>query len=234
MPKALLLLILIAALTLQAQQPLAKRSMVIAFQLYAGDQPLQAGTCYTTPQGDSIYIERFRFYVSNPGFNNNTTRPTNGYYLVDMADSASQYITIPVNTAAPTQFGFLLGVDSLRNVSGVQTGALDPLNGMFWTWNSGYIMAKLEGISPQSPAAGQRFTYHIGGFRSTQNTAQPISLNIPANHRGDTLWIRADALRWFGPGFPLRIGEHPVCHSPGTLAVSIAGNYRHMFFVVQP
>ena len=44
---------------------------------------------------------------------------------------------------------FLLGVDSMHNVSGAQTGALDPANDMFWTWNSGYVMAKMEGASPR-------------------------------------------------------------------------------------
>ncbi|WP_316930094.1 MbnP family protein, partial [Hymenobacter sp. IS2118] len=29
---------------------------------------------------------------------------------------------------------FTVGVDSARNVAGAQTGALDPNNGMFWTW----------------------------------------------------------------------------------------------------
>jgi hypothetical protein len=36
-----------------------------------------------------------------------------------------------------TAIKFLLGVDSLKNVSGIQTGALDPAKGMFWTWNTG-------------------------------------------------------------------------------------------------
>jgi hypothetical protein len=49
-----------------------------------------------------------------------------------------------------TGIRFLLGVDSARNVSGIQTGALDPARGMFWTWNSGYVMAKIEGSSPSA------------------------------------------------------------------------------------
>ena len=47
-----------------------------------------------------------------------------------------------------TELQFLLGVDSLHNVSGAQTDDLDPAKDMFWTWNSGYVMAKMEGNSP--------------------------------------------------------------------------------------
>jgi hypothetical protein len=76
-----------------------------------------------------------------------------------------------------------LGVDSIRNVSGIQTGALDPLKGMFWTWNSGYVMAKLEGSSESSNSAGNRFTYHIGGFRPGMNVLKTIDLIIPRRKR---------------------------------------------------
>jgi hypothetical protein len=59
---------------------------------------------------------------------------------------------------------FMIGVDSARNNSGAQTGALDPTNGMFWSWSTGYIMAKFEGTSAQSPAAANALKFHIGGF----------------------------------------------------------------------
>ena len=47
-------------------------------------------------------------------------------------------------------FNSCLGVDSLRNVTGVQTGALDPAMDMYWTWNTGYVMAKLEAAAQQA------------------------------------------------------------------------------------
>jgi hypothetical protein len=66
-----------------------------------------------------------------------------------------------INVPAGTYTGMYLtmGVDSARNVSGAQEGALDPANGMFWSWTSGYIMIKAEGLSPQG--AGGSFTYHL-------------------------------------------------------------------------
>ena len=129
-----------------------------------------------------------------------------------------------------TKIEFLLGVDSIRNVSGIQTGALDPAKGMFWTWNSGYIMAKLEGESPLANAAGNRFTYHIGGFRFGINTVRKISLNI-ANNQNNEIHINADINQWFKSKSEIRIAETNNCQTPGTLAVKFADNYANMFTI---
>ena len=60
-----------------------------------------------------------------------------------------------------------MGIDSLHNVSGAQAGALSLASGMFWDWNSGYIMLKAEGDSPNSPTG--KFALHLGGFSGTNN-----------------------------------------------------------------
>ena len=54
------------------------------------------------------------------------------------------------------QITFTIGVDSLRSTMDVskRPGVLDPAqghDGMYWTWNSGYIFFKMEGISPAAP-----------------------------------------------------------------------------------
>ncbi len=72
---------------------------------------------------------------------------------------------------------FLLGVDSLHNVSGAQTDALDPAKDMFWTWNTGYVMAKLEGNSPSSALVNNKYEFHVGGFSGKYNVLKKI-LNL--------------------------------------------------------
>lgn len=91
------------------------------------------------------------------------------YFLVDVSDPASTKMKIknvPAGTYSAMQYTF--GVDSLRNVSGAQTGALSIANGMFWTWNSGYIFLKAEGISPNSST--DSYSFHLGGFKGAFNT----------------------------------------------------------------
>ena len=63
----------------------------------------------------------------------------------------------------------MIGVDSARNTSGAQLGALDPANSMFWSWNSGYIFVRMEGNSPQSTQPYNKLQFHIGGFKGATN-----------------------------------------------------------------
>ncbi len=141
-------------------------------QHFAGE-PLQLNHAYTLADGDALSVDKLRYYLSNvrlhrpDGGWSNAVRSdddSRGYYLVDAADAASRHLKID-GIAAGVYDGLelLIGVDAARNTQGAQTGALDPARGMFWTWNTGYVFFKLEGHSPQSTAAAQSVTYHIGG-----------------------------------------------------------------------
>jgi len=110
---------------------------------------------------------------------------------------------------------------------------------MFWTWNSGYIMAKLEGSSPVSNQPDSRFEYHIGGFKNHENEVKKILLAFPGSEtldissgKSSTVKITADANAWFDAVNPISIATNPVCSTPGSLAKLIAENYYHMFDVV--
>jgi hypothetical protein len=125
-----------------------------------------------------------------------------------------------------------VGVDSTRNVSGAQTGALDPTNGMFWTWNTGYIFAKLEGRSPSSAAPFQKLTHHIGGFRTGENAIRKITLAMPFEiGRAKELVINADVQKWFDGPHQISIASNASVMSPGGVALKIADNYASMFSV---
>ena len=193
------------------------------------------GNSYITPLGEKITVQRFRYYVSNISVTykqGKTIKLPVEYFLVDEADSVSKIINLMVPDASISSIQFLLGVDSIRNVTGVQTGTLDPMKGMFWTWNSGYIMAKLEGTSESSTIAGHYFTYHIGGFKGVNTTLKTISLTIPqATGSIQEVHIIADINTWFKNSSEIRASETPVCHMPGPLAKKIADNYRSMFSI---
>lgn len=70
---------------------------------------------------------------------------------------------------------FLLGVDSLHNVGGVFGGELDPTNGMYWAWQSGFINVKLEGNLINSD---ERMELHLGGYMSPYVAAQTIGFPL--------------------------------------------------------
>ncbi|NCI45566.1 MbnP family protein [Sediminibacterium soli] len=211
------------------QRPVQKIRLVLQHRV--GREPLVLGNSYRNVLGDTITIYKFKYYLSNfavTDSSGNTVRLPLQYRLVDEADAASKTIELSVPVDRIRDIRFMIGVDSTRNVSGIQEGALDPLKGMFWTWNTGYIMAKLEGSSPSSKIAMQSFTYHIGGYRAPYATMRWVTL--PAGNRNtNKLAVVVDINQWFKHKTALSIAKTPVCHSPGELASQIADNISGMF-----
>jgi hypothetical protein len=196
---------------------------------------------YETANNDSLSIQLFKYYISNISFTDNlgnTWYETESYHLIDAADPASWTFTINnVPAGTYTSMNYMIGVDSTRNVSGSQTGALDPVYGMFWTWNSGYIMAKLEGRSPSSPQSFGMVNFHIGGFAGPYAgqrwtspsfgaaTANVTTTSIPQIN------ITADALEWFGSPNTIDFATVNNVMISNANSASIANNYADMFTV---
>ena len=149
----------------------------------------------------------------------------------------SQVINVSIPAGDYTSLQFLLGVDSLHNVSGAQTDDLDPANDMFWTWNTGYVMAKMEGNSPESKLVNNKFEFHIGGFSGPYNVLKPVQLDFPEKilHlvAGKTyeININADINAWWQHPHDIKISEHAIITSPGKLAKDISDNYANMFHI---
>ncbi len=211
----------------------------ISFHNKVGAADLTLNSTYTDPFGESITITNFKYYITNISFittNGAEIKIPDTYYLVDEKSPSSKTISLTAGSNEFKGMRFLIGVDSTRNVSGVQTGSLDPANGMFWTWNTGYIQAKLEGTSPVSTEPFSEVAYHIGGFRTGENTIREINLNFPNplilnTTASSEIIIHADAMKWFNAAHEIKIAGQAACHSPGNLAVSIADNYARMFSV---
>lgn len=224
------------------------KNIKLAFHTMVGNKPLAFDSNYITSNGDTFSVTKFKFFVGikELSCSNHSITGTN-YYLIDQSDTLSQIIRIG-RCDSVNNIQFIVGVDSIKNVSGVQTGALDPSSGMFWTWNSGYIMAKLEGRSPQSKAPFGKITYHIGGFRGEYNsikkislavtkemykTFQPKSLAPSSKLQGKEIIIdiNVDLNKWFDGPHPIKISEKPFCMSPSKMAIEIADNYANMFSI---
>ncbi|TNE52875.1 MAG: hypothetical protein EP338_13890 [Bacteroidetes bacterium] len=134
---------------------------------------------------DSMRFEQLRFYVSGIHFTKEgktVYQFPKKHYLLDYSDQNSTRIPFDV----PMYFDslhFQLGIDSLTNVSGAFGEDLDPTNGMYWTWQSGYINFKLEGSCSESPARNNQFQFHIGGYQYPYNTLRSISLKASGRER---------------------------------------------------
>ena len=214
----------------------------IVFQPVVKGQPLAFNQPYTNAFGEDYTITALRFYVSDLSLkNNNTGVPVPGevkYRLADAAIGNTLSFSVSTDQNAFNGLSFQIGVDSIDNISGAQSGDLDPGKGMFWTWNSGYIMAKLEGASSYSVVPDGNFTYHIGGFSGENKTMRSISLSTPQSqqitlkdNRITTILVNADIDKWFQGIHALSIASNAFVHSPGSLANLYADNYAAMFSI---
>lgn len=218
-------------------------NLKILFEAMVGDSDLVLGTTetYTNQAGNTFNVTMYKYYISNIKItktDNSVWIEPNSYHLIDHADDASTLVTIPnVPFGNYKAIEFMIGVDSARNNSGAQTGALDPANGMFWSWSSGYIMAKIEGNSPQSTASANKLTFHIGGFSGVNNTIKTVTPSF----NGDTakvtstispeIHMSSNLLEWYQTPTVIDFSTINTVHMPGTSAKTIADNYADMFTI---
>ncbi len=218
-----------------AQQKL--NNITLQFVNKAGEKLLNADSIYTNPFGETFTVRTFKYYISHIVLQDDATGKrqsyNNDYFLVDDADTSSKKIVLQTDLNSITSIHFLLGVDSLKNVSGVQEGTLDPVKGMFWTWNSGYVMAKIEGNSPVAKTPQHAFSYDIGGYKKNENTERQIDLKLPRelNTENAQINIEVNIMTWFNAVNEMKIANTPFCHEPGVLAKKIADNYAKMFSI---
>lgn len=203
---------------------------------YAGATPLVYGDVYTNAAAENFKVSLFRYYLTNLVLEGEGNTPDyiqpESYYLIDHSGANAVYSFVLNNVPAGTykSIRYTIGVDSLRNVSGAQTGALDPAAGMFWTWSSGYIQFKVEGtlVNP----AGE-FIYHVGGFQGPFNPLSTFvtSFNQPFSiSKGVTkkLNLKADVLEVFNSPAVWEISSVlTIINSDGN-SKQLANNYADM------
>ncbi|QMU29122.1 MbnP family protein [Adhaeribacter radiodurans] len=193
---------------------------------------------YNNANGDQFKVSMFKYYISNiilKKTDGTEYKQPESYYLVDESNADSKLITIKEIPAGEyTGLTFTIGVDSVRNVSGAQTGALDPANGMFWTWKSGYVFVKLEGTSPQSQNGG--LVFHIGGFQKPNNTIRTISPSLNGTKlqveggKNPEVHFKVNVLNMFQGVNTIKFADLATTMG-GENSVRVADNYVNMFTV---
>ena len=214
------------------------------------------GTIYTNIAGEAFTVNKFDYFVSNirlrKADGSEFVPPQDSsYFLVREADAVSQ--TLRLNNIPLDQYiglSFVVGVDSLRSVSGIEKrkGALDPGDihtaGMYWDWNTGYIFLKLEGTSPVTPVnatGNNNFQFHIGlfgGYRAqTINNLRTVSLTFggqsiqPATTGSARIQVQADVQKVFEGSTRISLAKTPEV-MVSNYSATIANNYATMFSFV--
>jgi hypothetical protein len=231
--------------------------LLLHFQNVVGIQDLKLNDIkYTNAADEKFKVTTFNYFVSNIKFERKDGSEyaiprDSTYYLIKQSDPKSKNIKLRVPAGEYTAVNFIIGVDSVMSTSDLtnRIGALDisggMLDGMYWTWNSGYLFVKLEGESEQAKVdmTGQhKFRYHIGGYggykKPSLNNIKKVRLELAGstavNAMRDgmaTINIQADVLKIFDGPKQLRIADNSTVMF-GDQSKVVADNYSRMFSIV--
>jgi hypothetical protein len=175
------------------------RSQEIQLSIRCNQQPITLHNHIPLKTGERIQIDKLKFYLKDIN--------ANKMYLVDL-DKDTNYTLISSDSCIHVQ----LGTDSVINVAGVLSGPFDPLEGMYWAWNSGYINFKCEGIYIDTEAVKHPFSYHLGGYQSPNQTHRFLQFKSNSN----SAIVELDLMNWLSTMFK-EVGYNLM--TPGSAAV---------------
>lgn len=175
----------------------------------------------------SLQVTTLRCYISGISLWNDEKEvwcEADSYHLVD-AEQTEQ-LTIALNPPSAVRYNcirFNLGVDSAASCSGARGGDLDPVKGMYWAWQSGYINFKLEGVSPQSTARKHEFHFHLGGYQYPYASIQAVSLPVKPSHE---INVRMDLSKFLSG---INLAKQNSIMIPGAEAVELSRKAATIF-----
>ncbi len=225
-----LLLFLLATLLNITEPP--KTTVMLQFDHLWYGQLLIKNKVYQDAQGNNQSFKKLKYYISHVQLKkaNGKLQPVPGIYLVDAFGKDS--IITQVQAAKYTGVQFVLGVDSAIHVAGVQDGDLDPLNDMYWAWNTGFVNFKMEATANGSTGDQNRLEYHIGGFRKGENTQRLIVLNLDKEVKAGKKKPGLIKINFNAAALTtqkLLVANNPQVMKPGRVAMLIADEVQKAF-----
>ena len=177
----------------------------------------------------AVRVEVLRWYLSDLVLLRNgkpVFTPEKRHHLLDAEEPGSLDLQLATTPGLKyDEIRFTLGVDSLTAASGAFGDDLDPTNGMYWTWRSGYINFKLEGTAPECPARKNRFQFHVGGFQGAFASQREVRLAVsPA----PLVHIEVDLDRFFRL---VDVGERYQIMSPTKTSAELADLLANLFTI---
>ena len=205
-------------------------SLSLNFKVNFEKQSLQLNQQYISSNKDTLTLESFKCYIAaiRIQYDDKTVySQKNSYHLLDLENLNSLQIPICKNTdKIISKITFNIGIDSLTNTSGALNGDLDPINGMYWAWQSGYINFKIEGKSPSCKTRKNEFHFHIGGYLPPFNTMRKIELIY--DKKANQINIGMDLNNFFSN---IHLAETNSVMIPGNQANDLADYGTKLFYI---
>ena len=194
----------------------------LKFDVLFEDESLELNKNYTS---DSIQFTKLQFYISNLTFLKDSIEVQSFdsiFYLVDMTKNNELNLNLDYDF---THLSFDLGIDSLTNVSGAFGDNLNPIHGMYWTWQSGYINFKIEGSSPVCKTRKNQFQFHLGGYQFPFNCIQSVKLEA---HSNKDIVVLLNLEKWMNE---IDLATIPYLMSPSELSVRLSATLSNSFII---
>ncbi|MCU0439467.1 MAG: hypothetical protein MUC49_16360 [Raineya sp.] len=227
-----------------------KSSVVIDLKHIFGNKDLFIGGTYTNASGEELTITKLNYFISNIKLQKTDGSeyviPQNdSYFLIKLAEKNTQQLSLNnIPLGEYTGLSFMIGVDSLRNTlePSQRTGALDvggAAEGMYWSWNTGYIFFKLEGSSSVVPATqNNQFKFHIGfygGYNTpTINNLRTKSISFGTDKlkiqqgKSSLVHLKVDLAEFFKNPTTIKLSENNSVEF-SLFSATVANNYTDMF-----
>ena len=213
----------------------SSNSIYLEFEAKVGSNSFELNRPYFVgPFNNKMVFSRFQYYISNVVLTKEdgttyTVPKDSSYYLITHKDNALPKVelkNIPIGNYKSIQF--MIGIDSISNLTiepKLLPSALDPLNGMYWSWNSGYIFLKTEGTVQDSIA----FKHHIGLQKNVKslsfnsNTSAKVSASVRP-----TIHFEVDVEKMYNGTEKINaVANRTIMVTP--FASNVANNFSGMF-----
>lgn len=149
----------------------------LAFEFRWGMQKIIPGKSYYY-KGDTIKFEELKAYLSDIYLTQNKElTKIADVWLVDFEDSTNVLFNEKIQNKEPASLSFNFGLDSIYHVNMEYAGELDPVHGMYWAWNTGYINFKMVARCSAVKSKNGLLDYHLGGYLKPLQTDRRLEFN---------------------------------------------------------
>ena len=233
---AITILIFTALCGFSQQKPHRYGTVALEINLQGSGQTLVLGEKqYHSNNGDSLYLDLLRFYLSAFQLQGSGIRyaEKGSYHLIDADVPETKTIVLErVPVGRYQSLEFCVGTDSLANVSGALGGDLDPTKGMYWGWNGGYINFKMEGRSSSCKTRYNGFEFHVGGYMPPYETLRRLQMplkHVRVRENATTqLRINVDVVKFFDN---IELEKTNQVMQPSAAAKQLSGYFQGVFSV---
>lgn len=163
---AVFAIVLLAFTGCKKEKKAEEANVTFKFEHFVDEKQIEMNSPfnYTNAAGNNYNVSLLKYYISHVVLIDASGKETelNNNDLID-AFGNSQLDPVTLPNGDYVKMRFIFGVDATNNSTGEQSGDLDPSNGMFWSWATGYIFSKHEGKFLNSSNTEQNLELHLGG-----------------------------------------------------------------------